>query len=325
MHLSVEGAPPGAAALPDAIITDASFTGVSTQYLVRLPSGHQLTAFAQNTGLGGVLPVGERVTVSWEPAHAFGLDGSEDAAAGVETLDEPAGAGGGHAEMASLTPVAAADPGRRPARGGSRRSTSPAAAGARRRTCCCCPGMAWLVLFFAVPVFALGSTSLQTRVPGAEVGTYEQTFRWANYTDALTEYAPQFARSFLYAGLATVFALLIGYPLAYAIALRAGRWRNLLLVAVIAPFFTSFILRTIAWKQVLADEGPVVGTLRAHRHPRRHRLAHRVGDRGGGRADVQLPAVHGAAALRVAGAARPAAGGGRRRPLRVARRSRSAG
>jgi spermidine/putrescine transport system permease protein len=125
------------------------------------------------------------------------------------------------------------------------------------------PGMAWLVLFFAVPVFALGSTSLQTRVPGAEVGTYAQTFRWANYTDALREYAPQFGRSFLYAGLATVIALAIGYPLAYAIAQRAGRWRNLLLIAVIAPFFTSFILRTIAWRQVLADEGPVVGTLRA--------------------------------------------------------------
>jgi spermidine/putrescine transport system permease protein len=124
------------------------------------------------------------------------------------------------------------------------------------------PGLAWLVLFFAVPVFALGSTSLQTRVPGAEVGTYSQTFRWANYSDALTDYAPQFARSFLYAGLATVLALLIGYPLAYAIALKAGRWRNLMLVAVIAPFFTSFILRTIAWKQVLADEAPVVGALR---------------------------------------------------------------
>ena len=124
------------------------------------------------------------------------------------------------------------------------------------------PGIAWLVLFFAVPVFALGSTSLQTRVPGAEVGTYEQTFRWANYSDALADYGPQFARSFLYAGLATVLALLIGYPLAYAIALKAGRWRNLMLVLVIAPFFTSFILRTIAWKQVLADEGWVVGGLR---------------------------------------------------------------
>jgi spermidine/putrescine transport system permease protein len=123
------------------------------------------------------------------------------------------------------------------------------------------PGIAWLVLFFAIPVVALGSTSLQTRVPGAEVGVYTQTFRWANYSDALREYAPQFGRSFLYAGLATVLCLVIGYPLAYAIALRAGRWRNLMLVAVVAPFFTSFILRTIAWRQVLADNGPVTSTL----------------------------------------------------------------
>jgi spermidine/putrescine transport system ATP-binding protein len=87
VQLSAGGPAPGAAALPGGVITDASFTGVSTQYLVRLPSGHQLTAFAQNTGLGGVLPVGERVTVSWDPAHAFGLDGDQDAAAGVESLD----------------------------------------------------------------------------------------------------------------------------------------------------------------------------------------------------------------------------------------------
>jgi len=125
------------------------------------------------------------------------------------------------------------------------------------------PGLLWLALFFAVPIAVLGSQSLQTRVPGAEIGTYTQTFRWANYPDALREYARQFIRSFWYAGLATALALLIGYPLAYAIALKSGRWKNLLLVLVIAPFFTSFILRTIAWKQVLADEGPVVGVLRA--------------------------------------------------------------
>ncbi len=125
------------------------------------------------------------------------------------------------------------------------------------------PGLGWLVLFFAVPLVALGSTSLQTRVPGAEVGVYTQTFRWANYSDALREYAPHFGRSFLYAGIATALCLLVGYPLAYAIALRAGRWRNLMLVAVIAPFFTSFILRTIAWRQILADSGPVTGTLHA--------------------------------------------------------------
>jgi spermidine/putrescine transport system permease protein len=125
------------------------------------------------------------------------------------------------------------------------------------------PGLLWLAVFFAIPILALASTSLQTRVPGAEVGVYTQTFRWANYPDALREYATQFGRAFEYAALATVLALAIGYPLAYAIALKAGRWKNLLLVLVIAPFFTSFILRTIAWRQVLADEGPVVHTLRA--------------------------------------------------------------
>jgi len=91
VRLSVEGPPPGADSLQDAVVTDAGFTGTSTQYLVRLPSGHELTAFAQNTGIGAVLPVGARVTVSWDPAHAFALDGAQDAAAGVETLDgEPA-------------------------------------------------------------------------------------------------------------------------------------------------------------------------------------------------------------------------------------------
>jgi spermidine/putrescine transport system permease protein len=125
------------------------------------------------------------------------------------------------------------------------------------------PGIAWLAIFFAVPILTLASTSLQTRVPGAEVGVYTQTFRFANYVDALTEYYPHFIRAFLYAGIATVVALLIGYPLAYAIAIKAGRWKNLLLILVIAPFFTSFILRTIAWKQVLADEGPVVGVLKS--------------------------------------------------------------
>ena len=169
--------------------------------------------------------------------------------------------------MASLTPVAAGTRVAGPPEGSPPEGRPPddVARRGRRRTpyLLLLPGLAWLVLFFAVPVFALGSTSLQTRVPGAEVGTYTQTFRWANYSDALSQYGPQFLRSFLYAGLATMFALLIGYPLAYAIALRAGRWRNLLLIAVIAPFFTSFILRTIAWRQVLADEGPVVGALRA--------------------------------------------------------------
>jgi spermidine/putrescine transport system permease protein len=90
---------------------------------------------------------------------------------------------------------------------------------------------------------------------------YEVTWHFATYWDALTEYYPQFLRSVLYAGSATVLCLLLGYPLAYLIAFRAGRWRNLIMILVIAPFFTSFLIRTLAWKTILADGGPVVGAL----------------------------------------------------------------
>jgi spermidine/putrescine transport system permease protein len=124
------------------------------------------------------------------------------------------------------------------------------------------PGIGWLVLFFVVPIVTLLSTSTQTRPAGAELGVYRQTFRLANYPEALAEYAVQFGRSFLYASLATALALAISYPLAYAIAFKAGRWRNVLLVLVVAPFFTSFLLRTVAWKQILADDAWVADALR---------------------------------------------------------------
>lgn len=90
---------------------------------------------------------------------------------------------------------------------------------------------------------------------------YEVTWHFATYWDAVSEYWPQFLRSVLYAGTATALCLLLGYPLAYLIAFRAGRWRNLILILVIAPFFTSFLIRTLAWKTILADGGPVVGVL----------------------------------------------------------------
>ena len=125
--------------------------------------------------------------------------------------------------------------------------------GAARRTSCSCPVSAGWRSSSRCPSSRCISTSTQTRPPGAEIGVYEQTFRFANYVDALSEYATQFGRSFVYALLATALALAISYPLAYAIAFKAGRWRNLLLVLVVAPFFTSFLLRTIAWKQILAD------------------------------------------------------------------------
>jgi spermidine/putrescine transport system permease protein len=124
------------------------------------------------------------------------------------------------------------------------------------------PGMAWLTIFFIVPLVTLLSTSTQTRPSGAEIGVYTQTFRLANYPDSIDEYLAVFGRSFLYALIATVVALAISYPLAYAVAFKAGRWKNLLLVLVVAPFFVSFLLRTIAWKQILADEGWVAHALR---------------------------------------------------------------
>jgi spermidine/putrescine transport system permease protein len=122
------------------------------------------------------------------------------------------------------------------------------------------PGLAWLAIFFVVPLVTLFTTSLQTESTTAP-GKYVPGFQLSNYTDAIAEYWPQFLRSFLYAGLATGFALLIAYPLAYFIAFKAGNWRSLMLVLVVAPSFASFLLRTYAWKTILADEGPVTSTL----------------------------------------------------------------
>jgi spermidine/putrescine transport system permease protein len=83
----------------------------------------------------------------------------------------------------------------------------------------------------------------------------------ANYSSVLKDYSEPFLRSLMYAGLATAFCILLGYPLAYAIAFKAGRWKNLMLVAVIAPFFTSFLIRTLSWQLLLADQGWIVQTL----------------------------------------------------------------
>lgn len=122
------------------------------------------------------------------------------------------------------------------------------------------PGMAWLAVFFAIPFVTLFLTSLQKPIPG-KPGKYTSGLQFSNYADALVEYWPQFLRSFVYAGIATLLALVIAYPLAYFIAFRAGRWRGLMLVLVIAPSFASFLLRTYAWKTILADEGVITSTL----------------------------------------------------------------
>jgi len=120
------------------------------------------------------------------------------------------------------------------------------------------PGLAWLVVFFVVPMYYLANTSLQTG--SLEVG-YTFSWAWHNYTDAITTYHTQFVRSLEYAGIATVIALLVSYPLAYWIAFRGGRWKNLFLLLVIAPFFVTYLIRTLAWETILSDNGFVVRTL----------------------------------------------------------------
>ena len=124
------------------------------------------------------------------------------------------------------------------------------------------PGFLFLFTFFILPIANLAQTSTQTPIAGGDTGQYEQSLRFSNYLDAFTENQEQFARSFIFAVCATALALAIAYPLAYAIAFKAGKFKNVLLVLVIAPFFTSFLLRTVAWKQILGEEGFVVPTLR---------------------------------------------------------------
>jgi spermidine/putrescine transport system permease protein len=121
------------------------------------------------------------------------------------------------------------------------------------------PGLAWLAVFFVVPLGFLGYQSLES-------GSFETgfTFSWAweNYADAFTDYREQLIRSILYAGLATVLAFAISYPLVYWIAFRGGRWKNVFLVMIIAPFFVTYLIRTLAWQNILADQSVVVDTLK---------------------------------------------------------------
>ena len=123
------------------------------------------------------------------------------------------------------------------------------------------PGLAWLAVFFVIPLGFLAYQSLESG--SILTGGYEFTWSFSNYWDAISTYDVQLLRSFLYAGLATVAALAISYPLVYWIAFRAGRWKNLALLVIVAPFFVTYLVRTLAWLNILADEGPVVDVLQA--------------------------------------------------------------
>ncbi|KHL15838.1 spermidine/putrescine transport system permease protein [Mumia flava] len=122
------------------------------------------------------------------------------------------------------------------------------------------PAAGWLLLFFVVPFYSLVAMSLFDPEGSALTG-YEMTWHVGNYVDVLQKFYGPLLRSLWYAAIATVACLLLGYLLAYTIAFKAGRWKNLMLVLVIAPFFASFLVRTLSWKLILADEGFVVDTL----------------------------------------------------------------
>ncbi|MFY9679883.1 ABC transporter permease [Glutamicibacter protophormiae] len=127
------------------------------------------------------------------------------------------------------------------------------------------PGLLVLALFFALPVVVLLAMSLYVKPPGAEIGEFVPGFEIGNYLTVLSAYWPELLRSFGFALVATVLALLIGFPMAYLVAVRLREkplLQGILLVLLIAPFFSSFILRTQAWKQILADEGFIAQTLK---------------------------------------------------------------
>ncbi|HWH94427.1 MAG TPA: ABC transporter permease [Baekduia sp.] len=117
------------------------------------------------------------------------------------------------------------------------------------------PGLLWLIVFYAIPLVNQGGVSLMTGNP--EDG-YTLQWHLATYWDAISDYSTQFGRSVLFAGVATVLDLVIAFPLAYFIAYKAGRWKNFMLLLVVLPFFTSYVLRTVSWQLILNDNGWVV-------------------------------------------------------------------
>jgi spermidine/putrescine transport system permease protein len=123
------------------------------------------------------------------------------------------------------------------------------------------PALIYLAIFFVWPVISLAMTSLSTAGGSVFLPTMEFGWKFSNYSEAFSKYQDQILRSFGYAIVATIVCLLLAYPLAYVIAFKAGRYKNLILGLVILPFFVTFLIRTIAWKTILADDGWVVSAL----------------------------------------------------------------
>ena len=112
------------------------------------------------------------------------------------------------------------------------------------------PGGLWLLIFFILPLFSLGRLSLE------DGGL-------SNYSTVISDNSTVIIRTFVYATISTVAAIVIGYPLAYVIATKGGKYKNFLLALVILPFFVTYLVRTLSWKILLFDGGPVVGILQS--------------------------------------------------------------
>lgn len=110
------------------------------------------------------------------------------------------------------------------------------------------PGALFLLVFFIVPLVRLFQLSLD------DGGV-------SNYSDVFSNNSEVIIRTFIYAAAATVMCILLGFPLAYFIALKGGRWKNFLLALVVLPFFVTYLVRTLAWKILLFDGGPVVAIM----------------------------------------------------------------
>jgi spermidine/putrescine transport system permease protein len=121
------------------------------------------------------------------------------------------------------------------------------------------PGILWLAIFFLIPLAFLGYESLQSGL----FPDFQFTWEFSNFSNGIRDYREQFVRSFFYAGIATVACLVLAYPLVYWIAFKAGPWRNLFLLFIVAPFFVTYLVRTLAWLNILADDRPLVGALQA--------------------------------------------------------------
>ncbi len=221
-----------------------SFTGVSTQYLVMTPGVGEWMVFEQNRmrSVGRCDPVTKSSCTGDPNTPSVSQPGGSAAESGLSHAGHRSHNRGESRSPSCLIGLVAAAV-----------SHGVSAASAR-------PGLARCLLRHPDRDAVLHQPA---GTGGRPSGVYQAAFQISNYAQALGDYWPQFVRSFVYAGIATILALIIAYPLAYFIAFKAGRWRAIMLVLVVAPFFASFLLRTYAWRTILSDEGAITTALNA--------------------------------------------------------------